>query len=92
MNENIVIFETTMPDGMKLFLEQQSHKVFAACRGYGYSVDNDNGFAYDILLRKGWKCSDDDAHTIIVHTVALAKKKIWGAIPCECLSCLEKEA
>lgn len=84
-----VKYETPVPETLRAFLDKNAHKVYAVCCGGGYSFEARNGFAYDVLLRGGWRMSDDRCHMLIEPTIALIMDQVRGAVPCDCNDCIE---
>ena len=55
-------------------------------RGEGYATDS--GFAYDILLRRGWRMSDDWVHILIEPTVKDMLRQLRSVTACDCRDCM----
>lgn len=78
------------PATLRRWLDKNADKVVEFDCGGGYSTDS--GFAYDILLRAGWRMSDDYVHTLIEPTVAAMLAQLRDVSPCDCDSCKEEAA
>ena len=86
---NKVKYENQIPKTLRNFCDKNADKVYAVGSGTGYSFDRNNGFAYDVLLRAGWKAYNDTVHTIIEATIKDTIDQIKEAKPCDCRECME---
>lgn len=75
------------PATLRRWLDAHSEKVREFDCGGGYSTDSDSGFAYDILLREGWRRGDDYVHTLIEPTVKTMLAQLRAVVPCDCDEC-----
>lgn len=88
MTELKVRYCKPAPVTLKRWLDANADKVLEFYKGKGYSTDEDNGgFAYDILLRPGWKRGDDFVHTLIEPTVHAMLFQLKQVKPCDCEEC-----
>jgi len=75
------------PATLKRWIEANPDKVHEFDCGGGYSTDSGTGFAYDILLRAGWRMCDDHVHTLIEGTVKDMLTQLRAIVPCDCDEC-----
>ena len=73
------------PATLKRWLDVNADKVKEFDAGGGYSTDS--GFAYDVLLRAGWRRGDDWVHTLIEPTVKDMLSQLRAVVRCECDEC-----
>lgn len=87
MTNHTVRYCKPVPRTLKDWCDRHAHQIQEVDSGEGYAFENRNGFAYDVLLRAGWRMSDDCVHTIIEATVndMLAQLRILS--PCDCDQC-----
>ena len=81
-----VKYEGPIPKSLKNFCDLNSDKIQEVSAGGGYCTDR-GGFAYDVLLRNGWRYGGDYVHTIIEPTVKETIEKLQWVVPCECSEC-----
>jgi hypothetical protein len=77
------------PATLRRWLDANADKVQEFDCGGGYCTDRDDGFAYDILLRAGWRMGDDYVHTLIEPTVTAMLAQLRAVAPCDCDECRE---
>ncbi|MDN8617162.1 hypothetical protein [Variovorax ginsengisoli] len=58
---------TDPPATLRRWCDAHAHQIEEFDSGDGYATDS--GFAYDIMLRRGWPMSDDWVHILIEPTV-----------------------
>lgn len=75
------------PATLRRWIEANPEKVYEFDSGGGYSTDSNSGFAYDILLRAGWRMCDDHVHTLIEPTVKDMLAQLRSVVPCDCDEC-----
>ena len=75
------------PASLKRWIDANPDKVQEFDCGGGYSTDRDDGFAYDILLRAGWRKVDDFVHTLIEPTAKGMLIELKAVVPCDCDEC-----
>lgn len=75
------------PATLRRWIDANPDKVYEFDSGGGYSTSNETGFAYDILLRAGWRMSDDYVHTLIESTVKDMLAQLRSVVPCDCDEC-----
>lgn len=73
-----------IPKTLRTYCEKHQHQIHDVDCGDGYS----DGFAYDILLARGWCCDDIGLHTIIEPTVKATLAKLRAIEKCECKDCI----
>lgn len=73
------------PATLRRWIDAHPEKVAEFDCGGGYGTDS--GFAYDILLRAGWRMCDDHVHTLIEPTVAAMLAQLRTLSPCDCDEC-----
>jgi hypothetical protein len=73
------------PVTLKRWIEANPDKVYEFDCGGGYGTES--GFAYDILLRAGWRMGDDHVHTLIEETVKEMLAQLRAVVPCDCDEC-----
>lgn len=73
------------PATLKRWLDAHADKVDEFDCGGGYGTES--GFAYDILLRAGWRMGDDFVHTLIESTVRDMLDRLKAVVPCDCDEC-----
>lgn len=76
------------PASLKRWIDAHPEKVEEFDCGGGYSTDS--GFAYDILLRAGWRKDDDYVHTLIEPTVRDMLAQLRSVSVCDCDECNER--
>ena len=76
------------PATLRKWCDAHAAQVLEVEVGYGYTTDREDGKAYDILLRPGWRMSDDFVHTIIEPTVADALRQLRAVARCDCSDCV----
>jgi hypothetical protein len=79
------------PITLKRWLDANADKVEEFDKGHGYCGDRGHDFAYDILLRAGWRMCDDYVHTLIEQTVADMLSQLRSIVPCDCDECQERK-
>lgn len=89
MSELKVRYCKPAPVTLKRWLDANADKVQEFYKGRGYSTDRESDFAYDILLRPGWRMSDDYVHTLIEPTVHAMLAQLRAVVPCDCDECKE---
>lgn len=82
----------TPPRTLRRWCDAHADRVQEVEVGYGYCTDRNDGRAYDILLRPGWRMSDDFVHTIIEPTVQKALSQLRVIVPCDCDDCTKAQA
>lgn len=82
----------TPPITLRRWCDAHAERVKEVEVGHGYCTDRDDGKAYDILLRPGWRMSDDFVHTIIEPTVQQALRQLRCVLPCDCEDCATAQA
>jgi hypothetical protein len=75
------------PASLRRWIDAHPEKVHEFDCGGGYSTDDGVGFAYDILLRAGWRRGDDYVHTLIETTVKDMLVQLRNVTPCDCDEC-----
>lgn len=83
--ENKVKYCNPAPATLRRWIDAHPHVVAEFDSGGGYS----SGFAYDILLRPGWRMGDDFVHTLIESTVAAMLAQLRRVQKCDCDECQE---
>lgn len=85
-----VHFESSLPSRkVREYCEAHPERVAAICYDSGYATES--GFAYDVMLRKGWSKSDDAVHTLIEQTASEILRELKNASPCDCERCSATE-
>lgn len=77
------------PVSLRRWIDAHPDKVQEFDCGGGYSTDTPDGFAYDILLRAGWRKGDDFVHTLIEPTVKGMLTELKAVVECDCDECRE---
>jgi len=77
------------PATLRKWCDAHPFRVYELHCGGGYDTDRPDGFAYDVLLRPGWRMSDDFCHTLIEPTVAAMLRQLRAIEPCDCTDCTE---
>lgn len=77
------------PRTLRVWCEAHADRVFELHVGGGYNTERADGFAYDILLRPGWRIADDCCHTLIEGTVRGMLSQLRAIAPCDCQDCLK---
>lgn len=83
----VVRYCNDAPATLRRWIDAHPHIVQEFDCGDGYATDS--GFAYDILLRPGYRMGDDFVHTLIEPTVALMLRQLRGVATCDCDECRE---
>ncbi|TDG02550.1 hypothetical protein E1N52_39225 [Paraburkholderia guartelaensis] len=73
------------PATLDRWIEAHANVVKEFNCGDGYGTES--GFAYDILLRAGWRRGDDFVHTLIEPTVAAMLAQLRSVTQCDCDEC-----
>lgn len=89
MTKPIVKYCKPAPATLRKWIDAHPEKVREFDSGGGYATENERGFAYDILLREGWRRGDDYVHTIIEETVAATLAQLRDVVQCDCDECRE---
>lgn len=69
---------------LRAYCDKHADQLLDVTADGGYS----DGFAYDILLARGWCTDEMGLHTIIEYTVKDTLAKLREIRPCECSDCL----
>lgn len=77
----------TPPATLREWCDDHSDRVYELHVGGGYSNDRPDGRAYDVLLRPGWRMSDDYCHTLIEPTVKAMLMQLRNIARCDCADC-----
>jgi hypothetical protein len=75
------------PVTLKRWIDAHPERVSEFTYGFGYATNDNVGFAYDIVLRAGWRRGDDYVHTLIEETVQAMLTRLRGVVPCDCDEC-----
>ena len=78
------------PATLRVWCDAHADRVREVEVGFGYCSDREDGKAYDILLRPGWRMRDDFVHTIIEPTVRRALDQLRNIARCECEECVQQ--
>jgi hypothetical protein len=78
------------PETLRRWIDAHPHIVAEFDSGKGYTTES--GFAYDVLLRAGWRMSDDHVHTLIEPTVRAMLGQLRSVARCDCDECLREIA
>lgn len=73
-----------IPKTLRKYCEAHADQLLDVTAGDGYS----DGFAYDILLARGWCCDEMGLHTVIEYTVKDMLSKLRSVYKCECSDCI----
>lgn len=76
------------PKALLDWMNKHADRVYEADKDFGYICDNARGYAYDILLNRGW-CFEGDygQHTAIEPTAAEMLRMLRATRPCKCRDC-----
>jgi hypothetical protein len=85
MSEFVVKYCKPAPASLRAWIEKNPEKVYEFDSGDGYCTES--GFAYDILLRAGWRMGDDFCHTLIEATAKAMLAQLRSVEPCDCDEC-----
>ena len=69
---------------LRTYCEAHSEQMTDVTAGDGYS----DGFAYDILLARGWCTGDMGEHTLIESNVKDMLSRLRSVQKCECSDCI----
>ena len=75
------------PATLRRWIDAHPEKVAEFDCGEGYCSGRNDGFAYDVLLRPGWRMGDDFVHTLIEPTVAAMLAQLRNVVACDCDEC-----
>jgi len=87
MTKPIVKYCKPAPATLKRWIDAHPEKVYEFDCGDGFATES--GFAYDILLRAGWRMADDYVHTLIEPTVFSMLAQLRAVVPCDCEECAD---
>lgn len=87
MAEVKVRYRKPAPATLKRWIDEHPDKVYEFDCGGGYATESRSGFAYDVLLRAGWRRGDDYVHTLIEETVKGMLTQLRAVVPCDCDEC-----
>ena len=73
------------PATLRSWCDAHAHQVEEFDSGEGYATDS--GFAKDIMLRRGWRMSDDWVHIVIEPTVKDMLRQLRAIMACDCREC-----
>jgi hypothetical protein len=76
------------PKTLRTWCDAHAHQVEEFDSGDGYATES--GFAYDILLRRGWRMGDDCVHILIEPTVKDMLRQLRSIAECDCSDCVGK--
>lgn len=82
-----VRYEGPVPKTLRAWCDRNAEKVAEVSAGTGYCTDDDDGFAYDVMLRDGWRVRDDLLHGVIEPTVQKTLEILREVVPCDCDGC-----
>ncbi|WP_429482124.1 hypothetical protein [Paraburkholderia youngii] len=82
----------TAPATLRRWIDAHPHIVQEFDCGNGYTTGRKSEFAYDILLRPGWRRGDDFVHTLIEPTVATMLGQLRIVSACDCEECKDLRA
>ncbi|CAH2810716.1 MAG: hypothetical protein CBARDCOR_6844 [uncultured Caballeronia sp.] len=88
-NELKVRYCKQAPATLRRWIDAHPHIVAEFDVGEGYCSGRVDGFAYDILLRPGWRMHDDFVHTLIEPTVDQMLSQLRSVVQCDCDQCRE---
>ena len=77
------------PATLLAWCDAHADRVLELHIGGGYATERSGGFAYDILLRPGWRMADDCCHTLIEPTVNAMLQQLRAIAPCDCKDCTD---
>lgn len=83
---NSIRYEGVIPAKLKIVCDCNRHKIKEVTYHDGWATDT--GYSYEVVLRNGWRASDDLVHTLLDTSVDGIIRQIKAAERCDCDNCL----